>query len=413
MSPRFTGAPKAASSQALIDRTVLALAVLSLAYSVAALGALIFSAAPWFNDAVFALAGICPAVIGSLLVLRRPGNTVGLLLVLIGSTWCLAEASRIYLWLEIHNGTLPASDLAAWFVAWAFGPAFMLIPFLVVVFPNGSVSAGWLRRLLRVAAVAAGALVLASWVSPADLGAYGSYLEGRTNPWAIDSLDPEGRVGEATELVMLLPVAALFVIAPIDILVRWNRSEGVVRLQMRSLALGVFIAVVLFFGSLAVGELDVPQIVENSMIFAAISAMPVAIGVAVARYRLYDIDRIINRALVYALLTSTLAVAYLGGVVALQSLLKTLSGGNDLAIAFTTLVVAALFLPARQHIQRIVDRRFNRRAYDAAITIDAFSRRLRDQIDMDTLRYELLTVVDESMQPSRMMLVWTKGTGSD
>jgi len=132
--------------------------------------------------------------------------------------------------------------------------------------------------------------------------------------------------------------------------------------------------------------------------------VPIAIGIAVMRYRLYEIDRIINRALVYGLLTGTLGFMYFGLVVALQALLSSLSGGNDLAIVATTLLVAALFLPARRWVQEIVNRRFNRRAYDAARTIDDFSARLRDHIDMDTLRYELLAVIDETMQPARASL---------
>ena len=408
MSQHFAEARRSTQLEALIDRALLGLAATSLIYVVAALGGLLLSSTPLFNDSVYALTGIGPTVVGALLVIRRPGNVVGRLLVLIGSTWSLGEASRVYLWLDLHNGPLPLTDPAAWFVAWAFAPAFMLIPFLVLMFPNGVVAAGWLRWLIRVAAFAVGGLVAASMVTPSDLGTFGSYLEGRTNPWAIESVDAEGELADAIEVAMLLPVAALSVIAPIDLLVRWRRSDGVERLQMRSLALGVLIAVSLFFGSLALSAFNVPQALENAMVVSAISAMPIAIGVAVARYHLYDIDRVINRALVYASLTGALAATYFGIVVALQALLQEVSGGTDLAIALTTLAVAALFLPARRHVQIAVDRRFNRRAYDAALTVDAFSARLREQIDLDTLRYELLAVIGDTMQPSRAS-VWVRG----
>jgi len=135
--------------------------------------------------------------------------------------------------------------------------------------------------------------------------------------------------------------------------------------------------------------------------------LPLAIGVAILRHQLYDIDRILNRTLVYALLTATLGAMYLGVVVGLQAVLSSVAGGSDLAIVITTLLVAALFLPVRRRVQEIVDRRFNRRTYDAARTIDAFSARLRQQIDLDTLRYELLAVTEETMQPSRAS-VWLR-----
>jgi hypothetical protein len=125
------------------------------------------------------------------------------------------------------------------------------------------------------------------------------------------------------------------------------------------------------------------------------------------RYRLYDIDRLINRTLVYGLLTLGLGALYAGTVIVLGELLTSISGGSDLAIALTTLLVAALFLPARSAVQAAVDRRFNRRAYDAQRTVDAFSARLREQIDLDTLRDELLVVVDETMKPTLAHLWFT------
>jgi hypothetical protein len=133
------------------------------------------------------------------------------------------------------------------------------------------------------------------------------------------------------------------------------------------------------------------------LILLPIGGLPVAAGIAVLQYRLYDIDRIINRTLVYGLLTAGLGTIYAAIVVGLQALLRPFSGGSDLAIVVTTLIVAAIFLPARRRIQDIVDRRFNRRTYDASRTIDAFSTRLREQIDLDTLRQELLTVIADDL----------------
>ncbi|MGH2600748.1 MAG: hypothetical protein ACRDJ9_15355, partial [Dehalococcoidia bacterium] len=147
------------------------------------------------------------------------------------------------------------------------------------------------------------------------------------------------------------------------------------------------------------------------LVVGAFWSLPGAIVIAVLRYNLYDIDRIINRTLIYGVLTAGLAALYAGLVAGLQALLRPVSGGSDLAIVVTTLVVAALFLPARRRIQAAVDRRFNRRTYDAARTIDAFAARLREQVDLDTLRYELLTVVDETMRPARVSL-WLREQGT-
>jgi hypothetical protein len=159
------------------------------------------------------------------------------------------------------------------------------------------------------------------------------------------------------------------------------------------------------------GNLYAPIAVTGwfGMLITVLIGMPIAVGVAILNHRLFDIDRIINRTIVYATLTVALGLVYAGLVVGLQSVLRPLSGSSDLAIVMTTLVVAAVALPVRRRLQEVFDRRFNRRAYNAAHTIDAFSGRLRDQIDLDTLRYELLAVVHETMQPADAT-VWLRGS---
>jgi hypothetical protein len=140
--------------------------------------------------------------------------------------------------------------------------------------------------------------------------------------------------------------------------------------------------------------------------------IPIAIGLAVLRYRLYDIDRIINRTLVYGLLTVLLGAVYTGSVFGLRQLLNPATGESALAVAASTLAVAALFQPARRRVQAVVDRRFNRRRYDAVKTVEAFSARLRDQIDLDTLSTELLAVVDQTTEPTQVSL-WLQPSASD
>ncbi|MGH2584656.1 MAG: hypothetical protein ACRDJE_07050, partial [Dehalococcoidia bacterium] len=202
-------------------------------------------------------------------------------------------------------------------------------------------------------------------------------------------------------VVGVLLLLAGLVAAVISVFLRYRRATGIERLQIRQL---------LFAGTFTVifAAATVPFYYESVLVQVAAAtaflALPIATGISILRYGLYDIDRIISRTLTYGLLTAGLALTYAGLVIGLQALLRPLNGGSDLAIVLTTLAVAALFLPTRRRVQNAVDRRFNRRAYDAACTIDAFSARLREQVDLDTLRYELLAVVDETMQPARASL---------
>jgi cytochrome c oxidase subunit IV len=181
-----------------------------------------------------------------------------------------------------------------------------------------------------------------------------------------------------------------------SLLVRWRRSGSVERLQLKWVAYGVTLVGLTGY---------LPWTVVLSV---AILAVPVGMGVAMLRYRLYDIDLVINRTLVYATLTATLALLYLGGIVVLQQLFVVLTGEKStLAVVASTLVIAALFTPLRRRIQSFIDRRRYRSKYDAAKTLDAFSSKLRDETELDTLNTELVAVVRATMQPAHAGL-WLK-----
>jgi hypothetical protein len=219
---------------------------------------------------------------------------------------------------------------------------------------------------------------------------------------ALPVIGPALAVVQYLAYLLLIPAIGLSGAALVH---RFRRSHGRERQQLKWLALAAVAAFVVFVLSWPASILihniwDITPLIVFSF-------LPIATAIAILRYQLYDIDRILNRTLVYALLTACLGALYLGVVVGLQALLSSVAGGSDLAIVITTLLVAALFLPARRRVQEMVDRRFNRRTYDAARTIDAFSARLRQQIDLDTLRYELLAVTEETMQPSRAS-VWLR-----
>jgi hypothetical protein len=188
-----------------------------------------------------------------------------------------------------------------------------------------------------------------------------------------------------------------------SLVVRFRRAKGTERQQLKWFGFGGVVLVLGIMLGVVIERLQAP-LLRPALFVATVSAVPNAIGVAVLRARLYEIDRVINRTLVYGLLTVLLGTVYAAGVFAVGRLLDPADGPSELAVTASTLAVAALFQPARRRIQAVMDRRFNRRRYDAARTIEAFSARLRDQIDLDTLSTELLAIVDQTTEPTRVSL---------
>jgi hypothetical protein len=280
-------------------------------------------------------------------------------------------------------------------IAW-LGALLGLLPFLVLLFPTGRL----LSRRWRTVAWALGLVV-------------GLYLTARLlTPGPVSPGLPANPLGmESAEGLLLLVQTISGVAAPIlalatlaSLVVRFRRARGEERQQLKWFTFVVAADLVLIPGLGRVTEQVAPVLGELVVFPVAVSMIPIAIGVAVLKYRLYDIDRVINRTLVYGLLTVLLGAVYTVGVFGLGQLLDPVTGESALAVAASTLAVAALFQPARRRVQAIVDRRFNRRRYDAARTVDAFSIRLRDQVDLDTLTTELLTVVDQTVEPTTSSL---------
>jgi hypothetical protein len=342
---------------------------------------------------------LAAASAGAIVATRLPRNAVGWIFLALGVGMGLALASIAWaqLGLETRHGPLPGDELAAWVSSWVFVPVTIgSLLFLLLLFPDGRfLSPGWRRVGLATGGLLAfGSLVTA--FSPSDVD------PGIENP-----LVPDGSFGDAIEalaVVSTLLAVAAAALAVASLVARFRRSRGIERQQLKWF---VYAATIAGCGLTVMEFLPDPA---ASVAFLAgllaLAGLPVAAGVAILRYRLYDIDVVINRTLVYGALTATLAATYVGLVLLLQ---LALSPGSDLAIAASTLAVAALFRPARARIQFGVDRRFYRRRYDAQRTLDAFAGRLRDEVDLTTLGTELDAVVRETLQPAHVSL-WLRET---
>ena len=362
------------------------------------------------TDVLLFMAFVSFPTMGTLILVHRPDNRIGWIFCLTGIAMCLWAFSKQY---AVYGGltspdSLPLAEWAAWFADWLWVLAlFPPMCLLFLLFPDGHlVSSRW-RPVPWLLAASVGCLVAGFAFWPGDLGD-SPFLE---NPAGI----PGSReVLEALQTAGFLGGFATLVASVASLVLRMRRSRGIERQQLKLITFSAAMLLVTILGLNFLAEvLNRAWIsaLSDDLADIAIAAIPVAVGVSVLRYRLYDIDRIINRTLVYGALTAGLALVYFGLVVGLEEALSAVSGGSDLAIVVTTLVVAALFLPARARVQAVVDRRFNRRQYDAVRTVDAFSARLREQIELDALRYELLAVVDETMAPATAS-VWLRSKGA-
>jgi hypothetical protein len=344
----------------------------------------------------YVLALVIAATVGAVLASRRPRHPVGWLLLALGLSVTASGVADGYAryGLVARPGALPA---ARWVAIYSPATLFMglvCIGFVLLLTPSGSPPSPRWRWWARVAAAAPVVFLAALTFAPSlTIPPYQSVVK----PFAVRALDETLEV--AGDIALGVTVCGLGVGAW-SLVVRFRCARGVERQQLRWLAFaaavtGVLAAVVLV--GMAAGATAV-------FLFAAgvcLAVLPLATGAAILRYRLYDLDRIISRTLAYGLLTVLLGGAYAGVVLGLGQLLGR---SSSLVVAGATLAVAALFQPARRRIQDIVDRRFNRRRYDAAKIIAAFSARLRQQVDLDTLTAELLAVVDQTMQPTQVSL---------
>ena len=351
----------------------------------------------------YVLATLSATTVGALLASRRTRHPVGWLLLGLGLPVAVSGVATGYAnyGLMARPGSLPAADWAALYHGVSILVALAALQFVLLLTPTGSLPSRRWRWWARVAGGAAAmALVTSSFLpfeppyqgipNPLDVPALAGLLRPLSNlTWAVTALG--------------LPVAAA------SLLLRFRRARGVERQQLRWLVLAAALAAAVLAATLLALAVGLVGSTGDEVLLGWASAvvlglMPLATGAAILRYRLYDLDRIVSRTVAYGLLTVLLGGGYAVVVLGLGQLL-----GRDstLVVAGATLAVAALFQPARRRVQGAVDRRFNRRRYDAARTIQGFSARLREQVDLDALTAELLVVADQTMQPTRVS-IWLR-----
>jgi hypothetical protein len=349
-------------------------------------------------EGALAVLSLAFLTVGAFLAGRRPGNAVGWLLLGWGMVMAFGSLTGAYVdrGLVRDPGSVPGASWAAWAEAVVWHPAFGLLAFLLLLFPHGRLPSRRWRPFAWFTVAVYLALALSAAFSPA---AVHLYYPQATPPVRL----PVAPAADIAFGVLLLGQLLLLATAVVSLVLRLRRATGEERQQVKWFVYTVVVVVLLFVVT--------TLIIGAGYLFPLFGLIPVSVAVAVFRYRLYDIDRLINRTLVYGLLTALLAGVYAGGVFLLGALLDPAVGESELAVAASTLAVAALFQPARRRLQALVDLRFDRRRYDAVRTVEAFSARLRDQVDLDTLSVELLGVIDQTVQPASVSL-WLRPAGA-
>lgn len=336
-------------------------------------------------------------LLGSLLVVRLPGHPVGWLLAGLGIAVLVQQTSQHY----AFHGLLgpaepPAWRAASWIAEWAIAPPLVLFIEALLVFPSGrpSARAWW---VMAVTVAGAGVLLTVGW-AVATWPQRGTPL-----------LTVGGRLPPLLEAVRLALIACV-PLAVGSLLLRHRRAGREERLQLKWLSLAAGGLVIAVAAGLAGAALGSSSPLIDTLGIVSVAGVAVAMAMAVLRYRLYEMDRIVSRTVAYSLLTGVLAVVYGGGVVIGGTVLEPVAPGSSLAVAASTLLVAGLFNPLRVRLQRRVDGRFNRSAHDARRTVAAFRTRLRDHVQLESLRDDLVSTVSGAVQPASVALWLAPGS---
>jgi hypothetical protein len=356
-------------------------------------------------------------IVGALIASRRPENPIGWICLVAGLFWTLIVLDGQYIAYALATtGVLPLPAAVA-LNQWLWVPPVGLLSiYLILLFPDGKLPSRRWRPLAWFSGAVLIMVSLAIALTPGPL----PDLEGVRNPFGLEGYP---WIADASKVIpVLMPLCA--VASALSLVLRYRRSGSEEREQIKWIALaGSFVGLMslvtvfstLIFEPLFLGATGTQPLwlgILQDVELLSFAGIPVAVGFAVLKYRLYDIDLLINRALVYGSLSATLALVYFGGIVVLQRLFVVLTGQQStLAVVASTLLIAALFSPLRRRIQRFIDRRFYRKKYDARKTLEAFSTKLREGTDLDALSNDLVGVVRETMQPAHVSL-WLRPDSS-
>ncbi len=407
MSRRTTG--RIAWSVCALSLALTALALLLLALNLSEPNTHIFDW--WFGNTLI----VIDVTVGAIVASRRPENPIGWLLLLSGLAISINHFGAQYAIYALlaQPGSLPAGEALAWIASWLLPIYSGLQVFYLLLFPTGRLPSRRWRPLawLTVAYILVG-VILSAFSSGAYLGSLGPIrnplrIEGFTNFY---------------KALLYTVSPLLYVAVALSLLMRLRRAVGVERQQLKWFAYSAAIfalGIVLIVIPIAIDTPSWYEWVGTAIFTASGAAITISIGIAILRYRLYEIDTLINRTLVYGSLTVTLVALYFGGIIVLQRFFVFLTGQQStLAVVASTLVIAALFNPLRRRIQSFIDRRFYSRKSDAVKTLEAFTAKLRNETDLEALNNELVGVVRETMQPAHVS-VWlrpetaTKGKQTD
>jgi hypothetical protein len=352
------------------------------------------------------------STVGAIVASRLPESPIGWLFCAIGLIFGVSHFSAEYAAYALlaPSGSLPAGEAFAWLTSWVWVGGLGLIVFLDLLFPNGRLPSARWRWFARFTALVLLPAAILGALSPGLI--LSSALQ---NPLGIEGLPNASKAVEAF-------MYALVVVGASSMLARLRHGGRVERQQIKWFAYATAVAISgVIFKNTVYPAVGVSWVWWVGLVLTTVGVVssPVAMSIAIFRYRLYQIDILINRTLVYAPLTALLVALYLGGIVFLQNAFRSLTGeGSQLAVVASTLIIAALFIPLRRRIQSFIDRRFYRSKYDARKTLEAFSAKLRDETDLEALNDDLVEVVRETMQPAHASL-WlrakaaTKGEQAD
>jgi hypothetical protein len=399
MSPRT--AAWLAWSLGILCVVLLAFTLLLLAFNRSHPGVDVYG--PWVQETVVAVT--FPAL-GLLILSRRPQHPIGWLFCVAGFAAGLDHFCGEYAIYtqQAEPNSLPGGEISAWIVSWLWVPFNALLVYVALLFPDGRPPSKRWRPVVWLVGIAVVVGVTVAALLPVPVCNVCSI----ENPLGIEGLESVSDLIDP--LIEAFWYGVLGLVAVASLYVRFRHAGGVERQQIKWLAYAASLVVLgttLAYGVYGVTGARWTWQVGITLLAIGLVGTPIAVCIAISRYRLYEIDTLINRTLVYGALTAALAMLYLGGVATTQAIFRALTGQEEqpqFAIVVSTLVIAALFTPLRRRIQGFIDRRFYRRKYDARRTLEAFSAKLRDETDLDALSGDLVGVVRETIQPAHVSL---------